>query len=273
MADAHLETLFSDGSPLTINYPGKPEISLWITRPNVVQQKDILKKARAAKARRKQELLNKGGDERLALDLEVEDLHKSDLVKRLVEQQAQSFMQQATNEVMFNPEVGSDWGEEAEDYLAIVDAIIVRLNEIQDHNKSVEESGQDDQRILPTDDEELVRLSAEQERFNEEVQKRFNELTQVREREVGVRDTDELRKEYRQHRIEQECDMAWFEEYRQWQIYYACRYDDDHNKLYFSRADKILGLPPSIRTQIFNAYDGLEVGGEDVKNLLTSLSS
>lgn len=270
---AHLEELFSDGGPLTINYPGHPEVTLWLSRPNVLQQKDIVKKARAAKARRKQELMDKSGDERLAIDLEVDDMSKGDLVERMIEGEAQKYMQQATNEVMFNPDVGSNWGEEAEEYLAVVDAVLARLTEIQDHNNELEEAGVEEGRIMPTDDEELVRLSAEQERFNEEVQVRYNALIDDRKKEVALRKSEDLRREYHKGVIERECDMAWFEEYRSWQIYYACRYEDDHNRLYFTRADKIMGLPPSVRTQIFEAFDQIDLAGNDIKNLLTSLSS
>ena len=67
--------------------------------------------------------------------------------------------------------------------------------------------------------------------------------------------------------------MAWYEEYRVYQVYYACRYPEDHNKLYFSRADKILGMPPGVRQQLFDAFDEIDVAGLDLKNLLTSLSS
>lgn len=273
MATSHLEKMFSTGKLFNIKIPDADDIELWIERPNVIQMRDVVKKSRASKARRKQELLNRKSDERLTIDLEIDDMNKKALVEFLSARVRQEKLQQATNDVMFDSSVGSDWGVEGEEYLAIVDAVIVRLEEIEDHNKSLSEADVKGGRISAIEDEELGRLSAEQERFSGEVTKRHDELMERIMVEVALKSVSELSKEVKDVRIELECDMAWFEEYRVLQLYYACRYPDDHKKLYFSVPTALTELPAHIRGQVFEAFDEIDVSSADAKNYLTSLSS
>ena len=214
MATSHLEKMFSSGKQFTISIPDADDVEIWVERPNVIQMREIVRKARASKARRKQELLNRKSDERLAIDLEIDDMNKKDLVEFLSTKVTQEKMQQATNEVMFKPDVGSDWGVEGEEYLSVVDAVIVRLEEIQEHNESLAQAEVTTGSINPVDDEELMRLSAEQERFSDEVQERHDELMEEIRVEVALKSTEERVKQVKDERIDQECNIAWFEEYQ-----------------------------------------------------------
>jgi hypothetical protein len=56
-------------------------------------------------------------------------------------------------------------------------------------------------------------------------------------------------------------------------LYYACRYPDDKKKMYFGDPSEVLEIPDYIRKQLFEAYERLEAGSDDVKNSLSLPSS
>lgn len=273
---AHLEELFIEGKEFEVAYPGREgyePVTLWVERPNPVQHDTIMKQARQAQARRKAELLDKDSDEKLALELELKALSKKEIIDLMVEARRQYFVQRATNDVMHNDDYGSDWGTEGNDYLSLVDAVITRYEEIREHNIKVRAAEEPDAEIDPKEDEETQLLEARQQVFTDEVVERADQLRDDDRKERAGESITKLRDQLMKDRIERDTELKWYTTFKTWQIYFATRYGEDHQKLYFSKPDKILSLPPIIRQQIFDAFDDIDLDPESAKNSLTPLPS
>lgn len=263
----HLRDLFHRGEEITLTHSEAAGIKLWVQKPSAVQQEMASRRARGKKTRRRAELLNPQSDERMALVQEVEAMDLTEIVKEHLNLKRPEFQQQAVNEIMFNPEVGSNWGKEGEKYADLLDALLQRTDEI------IAEAGEDGSPDFEGD-EEFQRLAAIQDTFEKEVTDRIRELMDDYEAELVLSDDPKtLRKDYITRHIANEADFAWFVEYRTQMLYYSCRDPEDHNTLYFEDANEVLDLPLEIQQELYNMYDRITKGAEELKNSLTPQSS
>lgn len=280
----HLADLFSTGKIVTVVYPDFPEVEVWVTRPTTQQNQNAQKAARVIRARRYTELTDENSDEAKATELQVNEMTKDELVDALVAREQRNYQTQAYNEVLYaEPEQGIGeeeertrygryWGPEGSQYLEILDAQIQRLEEIREHNIEQEAGGGTDI-INAVEDEEMVRLNKVTAEFDKQASARVEELVQDERSQVARKPIDKLRRELLSMLIDTECDMLWFETYKNQMLYYAVRYPDDHRQLYFQDVDQLLDLPQVIQMQLHRELDEIDAGAEQTKNLLTPLLS
>lgn len=269
----HLTQMFTPGKLKTIVYPGKPEVEIWVARPNSKQTQSAQRHARVERARRFRELTADDSEESMALDVQIGEFTKSEIVDNILSRDQRQREQQAYNEVLYSEDYGSDWGKDGATYLELLDAVITRMEEIQDHNIEMEAAENPDGLIQPVEDEELVRLQKEQSVFEKEVMERTDVLTKDARSDISVLGIDTLRRDLRKAMVEGECDIVWFGDFRGQMVWYAIRYPDKHGKLYFEKPGHIDDLPDSVQSQLFAAYEDVDMGSEQTKNLLTPLPS
>ena len=269
----HLTQMFASGRPETITYPGKPEIEVWVARPNTQQSTKAQRTARVERARRFRELTDKKSEEAMALDVQIAEYTKPKIVDSILDRSRRKREQQAYNEVLYSDDHGSKWGEGGSKYLELLDAVIARMEEIQSHNTEMEAAETPEGVINSMEDEEMLRLNKEQAEFEKEVGSRVDELTETERIEISASSIDTLRRDLRESLVEVECDVLWFGVIRLNMAYYATRYIDNHSKLYFGKADDIEDLPEMVKSQIYDAYEDVDMEAEQTKNLLTPLRS
>lgn len=258
----HLRDLFIKGRELKIETGDEenPIIEVWIRKPSSTQRDYALRKARTKKARRRAELLSPNSAEHQTMLLEIQEMDIEEVIEELVRGRSSELRRQATNEVLFNPEIGSDWGKDGEKYFSLLDA---RL-EVQDQILREAEENQ----TTPDfeSNEEYKRLASLEEQFQAEVAERETVLRDDYRAQVASEGTpEELRKKLFNKYVDAESEMVWFAEFRTNMIYQAVRRIDDHSKLYFESVEELLDMPLEIQTQLFNAYDQIEMAG-DIKN-------
>lgn len=271
---AHLADIFKVGGPSTIVLHGQEEsdLQVWVTRPNSPQQELVKKKSKSARARRYLELAP-DEEEGIAVRLEVGAMKKADVVDAIVARKNSELRKQAFNEVLFSEDYGSDWGTEGDKYLDVIQAILDRTEEIEAWNVEQKAAGLTETVIDVFADDDITRLNAEQEKFSAEVTERTEELLHAERSDVASTGIEALRERLIKERIELESDMEWMVARRYGLLHFAIRDMEDHSKLYFESMTDIQGLPEYIQEQLFRAYEGIELGVEDVKNSLTPLLS
>lgn len=270
-----LQDLFKTGELVSLEFPNpespddRLQVELWIRRPTAEQQQEAMAKAQAKKARKRRALKEEGSDEHLALMEEVEELETRDeLIDQIVRFQEQSLRAQATNEVLYRDDVGSDWGTDGSVYIELIDAVQQRWDEIVRHNEELDPKDYE-LRIDPQTDEELGKLNAEQERFDAEVQEKFAELLEAEKAKYRGVKIDELREKLASELIDAQSGLEWYAEYRQRLLFYSLRDPDNTKKLYFNSLEEMLSMPDFIQQRLFAEYDRIDRGVDEVKNLLS----
>ena len=268
----HLMDMFRRGKPTVLEFlddKGEPtEKELWLSKPTAAQQELALKVSKAKQIRRQVELANHEDPEYLAVWQTIDPLDRKETVEALSSFQDSELRTQAFNDVLHAEEHGSDWSDDDKSYLALLEAITMRLQELQTSNDD-----ETSETIQPEDDEELARLSARQELFQTEVDARYEVLRKEFLVQFKGKKVNELKEELTEKRIEQEVGMVWYQEYRTQMLYYSVRYPDNHDKLYFEGHYDVLELPLPIQLQLLRDMDDLDQGIQSAKNLLTPLLS
>lgn len=270
----HLSDLFKSGQLVKVQVadPEDPErdidLELWFQRPTAVQQQEALTKARAKQARLQEKVSDRDSDEFLSIKQSVSELNTiDDLVEALYAFEEGELRQEAYNEVLYNKDVGSDWGEEGEIYLDLLGGIRDRFEEIVGE-------GVDDESMKAVDeDEEIKNLQAVQEKFESEVEAQLEQKATVKRAALANGTAEDLREALIKKLIGVEGGMAWMQEYRIRMLYYTVRYPDNHKKLYFKNPDDIWDLPDSVRDQLQNLWDETDQDLSDLKNSLSLLRS
>lgn len=268
---AHLSQLFKVGTEVLVTATEGDEFPLWVARPTAIQQDQAREAANARMIRIKQQYEKKEGDRYLTLKQTMSEIESvDDLLDMRIAYKAAEIRDKAFNEVLYGDE-GTDWQLENK-YLGIITAITDRWDEINRYNEQMEEA-ESDERIIPDDDEQLSTLLEEQNGFQKEVQDRIDEMMVV-ERALHVnKPLAQLRNEVVKDSIDTEARLYWYETYQTRMLYYATRDLDDHEKFYFDTPDDVLELPTYIRQELFQAYEELERGSEELKNSLSLPSS
>jgi hypothetical protein len=267
---AHLSDLFNKGEVVTITDSDDVEYEVFVRRPAPTQQQAALDAANARMASYTIQYEDKEGERYVAISAAVKVVHdKDELIDQLMMYEESDLKQQAYNEVLYDRDIGSVWAdikndEEGEEYLEIITAIGTRWEEITRHNADVEDDPIDSEH-----DDVLQALMAKQGKFQAEVDERAAVLiANARQKHVN-KPLAQLQNELIKKGIEVEAKLYWYEEYQVKMLYYACRYPDDHKKLYFDEPYDVLELPQYIRAKLFKAYEEQELGSEDVKNSLS----
>lgn len=279
-APTHLSELFHSGEEVDIEVfnehdPDNPlKFPVWIRRPTVGQQEECRAKANAKQHRRKRQFKDKEGDAWLGMwETSVDPLtSKTEVVEAIVSYDESRLKSQAYNEVLFG-DTGSDWGTDGQGLLNALEAVQQRIDEIGRLNDALDEEDSD-LAISFSEDEELLGLQADYDRFVDEQEARFQELREAYVREFDGMTMDQLRRKLTKKIVELEGDMAWYAEYKMRMLYHAVRKVDSHNDHYFGSLEDILELPGHVQTQLMAALDNIDRGG-DAKNsdsLLESLA-
>ncbi len=269
---AHLSDLFRAGKQLTITDSNDVEYVLWMQRPTATQQEDAREAANVKSLRLKMQYKERDGDRYLVLHQTMEEMEEHDeLVETRAKYKDGDIRNQAFNEVLYSEDHGEDWKKE-DRYLSLLGAITDRWDEINRYNEQMEEA-ESDERITPTEDEQLLELLDQQNKFGDQVQVRTDELMEEEKARHVNKPDAQLRNEIVKESIDVESRVYWYETHQIRMLYYACRRTEDHDKFYFDVAEDVLNLPSHIRQDLYNAYDELERGSEDVKNSLSLPSS
>lgn len=268
----HLRDLYSEGEDMVVKVwrlDEMQEVHIFLQRPNPIDQQEAQRKGRASRARLKSRLSE--GDERDALVQEAEAMDKKKLSATLISYSKTDFEAEATNELLYNKDVGDDWSDEGRELGAITEAYQTRWVEITEIN---EQRVLDEIDILPPeDDEELIRLQAIVSEYEEQVLARAEELKEDELKKLMRLGRSELEKHLIEKNVQIECDLEFFQTYQLHMIYQSARMPEDHSELYFKSAKEFLSYPQMVRAQITNAYEAMEMGVDDIKNWLSLLNS
>jgi len=267
---AHLSDLFRKGEEVTIVGEGESEYKIWVVRPSSLQQEESREKANGKMARLKLAAISKEGDRYLSIKLSFAEVTDRDsLVDMRLQYEEPDARDLAFNDVLFAED--SDWAKD-DKYMGLVTAITARYGDIAKYNKQMVDAGSDD-RIVEAEDEELVSLEAEQTKFRDEVDARLKELLDAERELLADKSKKELRADLMDLALDLEARMMWYESYKNRMLYYACRYNDDRSKFYFSDVGDVDEIPEFARAQLYRAYERVEHGSDDLKNLLSLPSS
>lgn len=269
----HLAELFGTGKEVPIIIEGKPEIVIWMQRPDAAEQELAVKTARAKRATRYHELTAAESPEHLAVTQEAELMDKPALVQAMLEKDQRNFETQALNDVLFSTDYGSDWGKEGETWTDLLDAIQIRLKEIDERNTELKAADVEEGIIDPQTDPDIVRLSAVQEKFEVETRSRRDELLEEARETIALKPIDRLRQDLITHRIELESDLEWFTTFKYEQLYFSVRYLDNQDQYYFKSPNQIKGLPRPIQDLLFEEFQAIDMDVGELKNSLTPLLS
>jgi len=275
----HLEDLFRKGTAVTITDSDGVEYRIFVRRPGPNQHDAVLEAANGKMAKYTIQYDRKEGSSYEALSALVLSYDHDELLTERLRYFESEIHDQAFNEVMYDEKVGSKWSDLGNDdddddveftgYLDILNAISTRYDEISRFNDEVAA----DDRIHPEDDEELNRLNEVQVKFQGEVQERVDVLTDIERRKHMNKPDAQLRNEIVKNGINVEAKLHWYQEYQVRLLYYACRNPENEDELYFSDPYSILELPSYIKDKLYEAYQELETGSENLKNSLSLPSS
>ena len=267
----HLSDLFSKGETVTVTDANGTEYSIFVRRPGPNQQQAAVDAANARMASYTIQYEEKSGPryESIAAAVRSTD-DKEELVDQVVMYVESEVRQQAYNDVLHDPEVGSDWSsDDGSSYVDILAALTARLEEIKHYNSEVGPSD----RIDVESDDIANGLMERQSAFEREVDERAAVLMEEERAKHRNKPVAQLQNELIKSGIEVEGKLYWYEEYQMKMLYYACRYPDDVSRLYFDDPYDVLELPQYIRERLYREYENLELGSEQLKNSLSLLNS
>ncbi len=267
---AHLSDLFNIGEKTVVTDISGNEYPIWLARPTALQQEDAREKANGKMARFKREAKDKDSDKYIALQVAVDELDHKGLVDQRCLHNESELREQSVNEVLYG-EFGDDWSTD-DVYFSLITAIQNRYAEIDKFNESMSEGGSDE-RIDLDEDDELNGLQEQQDNFTRQTSDRFEELMDSERIKHDVKTDEDLRVDLISLALELEAKMSWYETYQVRMLYYACRYPDDTAKFYFKDPESVLEMPSYIRTQLYQSYELMDRGSDDLKNSLSLLSS
>jgi hypothetical protein len=268
----HLSDLFRVGEVVTVKDDEGNEYQIFVRRPSPLQLEKARETANGRMGRHKREAFDPVSDIRIGMEAGVQDSTREELLEIRVQFDAPEFRDEAFNEVLYSDdEDGENWNED-DRYLTVLAGISERMADIKKYNDEMKEADAVDF-IDEEEDAQLVSLMVDYDLFQSQVEERADVLIAEKSESRGNMTIEELREDVIKTTVELEARMIWYEAYQVTMLYYACRYPDDKKKLYFSEPDEVLEIPQYIRGQLYDAYEKLEAGSEDVKNSLSLLNS
>ncbi len=269
----HLSDIFRTGTEVVVADDSGNEFPIWVMRPSGLQQEQARDHANAKVARYKLQSKDKNSDTYLTLRMHVDEQPLEDAIESRLGFEEPQIREAALNEVLYGEVDGeeSEWSKD-EKYLSVLNAISDRASEIEKFNGEMEEGGSEE-RIDPDEDEKLQELMEEHERFQVLTQAQVDKEMQRQRDQFASLNEGALRAELLEKTFELDTRMQWYEAYQLRMLAFGCRYVDDHRRLYFDSADDVYEVPVYIRTQLFDAYNEIERGSDNVKNSLSLLNS
>ncbi len=275
----HLSDLFKTGMEIKfdVEIEGEDaEIIIWMRKPVTAQHQEAMAKARGKQARIRRQFKDHDSDQFVAMEADVDEMEDVDMViDAILRFESQRLRNTAYNEVLYDKEYAPKddegelvWGDDGVDYLALLVGITDRMDEIRDSNEKLSE---DDQHLLInlSEDDELIKLSEQQNSFDDVVEERFNVLNEEERQQFVVKKMTELRKIFMKKMIDTETSLGWYEEYRMYMLWFACRMPDDHANHYFHSAADVLQLPPHLLNYLYDQLDILDGNVDSAKNSLS----
>lgn len=263
----HLADLFNKGETITIVDASDVEYEIFVRRPDPNQHQTALDAGNAKLASITVQYESRSGPryDSIAAMVRAEP-DKDVLIDQLVQYELSDVRQQAYHEVLYG-DAGSVWDgeDEGRSYLDVLQGINARAEEIIRYNETIDE----DDRLDQETDEMMTSLLEAQTLFQSEVAVREGELmldVRVKHQNKPVA---QLQNELIKAGLEVEGKLYWYEEYQTKLLYYACREPDDVKQLYFDNPYDILELPQYIRALLYEAYERLELGSDELKNSLS----
>lgn len=260
----HLRDLVEPGRVVTVTATlqdgSTQDISLFMRKPNVVQQEDALKKAKTSQARKRADYANHEGGDYMTLIESMRQMELSDIIDTLVSLSPKELREQARNEVLYGDE-GSDWGDEG----GVLFEAKAALEQIHDQYASGIIAGDEMGNI--DDDPQVKELRGLIDRFVDEVAERREELERKEKVRLSGLSEEELKSMLLDRLIDTECNIAWYETYSDWMLYYSCKDVDKNEKNYFDNLSEMRELPGYIRDQLLQHYQDLATSNAgDIKN-------
>lgn len=265
---AHLSDLFRSGEDVVVNDGDGNEFPIYVMRPSGLQQEEAREHANAKVARYKIQVRDIESDAYLTVRFAIDDSDYDEAVDTLVRFDEPEIREASLQHMMYNED--SEWKDDK--YMATLQAMHDRVQDIDKYNEQMEEAGTED-RIDPDTDPQLQDIMAEYNRFQEAVEETVEGELEKRREQVRAMSDRDMRDELIQKTFDLDTKMQWYEAYQLRMLGYACRYPEDHKKMYFDSLEDVHELPVYIRTQLFEAYERVERGSDDVKNSLSLLSS
>lgn len=276
MSVPHLNQLFRTGKEIKIlieRADDEPiEVFIWMRSPSHEQQEQAMAKARAKQARRRVLLKDREGDEFLGLAGDVETMERDNVIDQMLQFKQADIRQQAYHGVLYREELDNEGNAytKSTEYLSVVLAQQDRLEEIQKHNESLPDGVE---AVLPEDDEEFQRILAEINNINAQIDAEEQEILERETILLKRLPIEDLKETFIQELINTDIGLTWYEEYKGWMVFFACRQFEDRNKLYFGSKDDLYDLPDWIRRKLFGEWDAFENPINDIKNSLAPLRS
>jgi hypothetical protein len=229
----------------------------WCRLPNPYQTRDILEKARAARARKMRTLREPDSDARAILEDDLAAIRDSDardiLINEIVATMAQEILVDATREVMDydKPEGQVEEDEEGEDgeppkLYALIDQDMEELARLE---------------ALPEDQrgEDFDSLSRHVDGYREHVGKVEEELKAKRRETLEQKSWDELIEIVRKERMDNSAAEAYLNAYQLWQ-WFACTYKRrGHDERVFKDFNQMkLNTPTDVIEALRETFNDLE---------------
>jgi hypothetical protein len=267
----HLSDLFKVGELVTVVDSDDNEYQIYVRRPSPTQLEEAREHANGKMGRYKRAARDESSDTRIALEESLEDQDRDELISSRAIFDGPEIRDIAFNEVLYDEDLGEDW-ETDDRYIGVLTAVTTRMGEIEKYNTEMKEADADD-RIDEDEDAQLKELLVEYDLFQSQVLERSEVLLKAKIEERGDKTDEQLREDIINVTIDLESKMMWYEAYQVQMLYYACRYPDNKRSLYFTEPSEVLEIPQYIRSQLYDAYERLEAGSDDVKNSLSLPSS
>lgn len=262
----HLKDLFGKGEEVTVVDTSGNEYIIFVVRPTSLQQEDARTKANGRLAKFKLDAMDPDSDRSVALRFTFSEIVDFDeLVDMRLRYDEADAQELAFNELVHDED--SEWSKD-DRYMDLIAGIADRMSDIQKYNEQMEDGDSED-RITFDEDGQLAPMLAEQDRFRADLDVRIGKLEAEQRKIHAEMDEDELRSVLISKAIDLEARMTWYEAYQNRMLYYACRYPDQRKKFYFIEAEDVMELPSYLKQQLFSAYERIDQGTGDLKNLLS----
>lgn len=221
----------------------------WVCMPNSIQHRDILEKARAAKARRKRALRDAGTDGRgasdayVTLESDLDDLMLGDhepTIKQIAQRSVRKTMGERINDVRENDDRFETYFQDAEEWR--------RLNELPEEER-------------PADEYKV--LGEMMDDFEEAVKARTKEDTEREEEALRKLSDEQFRAVVREARIDGESAEAHMTAYYLWLGFIGTRVPSTQqhpgsSKRYFQALEDFRNASPEAVEAVDNAMRDLE---------------
>jgi len=219
----------------------RPEVQAWVRLPNPFQYREIVQKARAARARRVMQYRDANSDLSVIVEERVDDM----------------FAEHGTDAVV-------EWLTGRHNSEAMTEALAI-VNNTKEGKKYVWEDAIDHERayrrlldmgLQSTDEFEKVHDYLE--RYGDEIKKEMEKYIAPYREAYGSLNDDDLRNKVKRAIIKADCDDESINIYHQWQMFYGTRTVEDHDAPLFLSFDAMLRADEPILLALLEEFAELD---------------